>query len=111
MSAYINRKQVNVAGIGVKPWIPLNRWSEPGNYSVVVTVDGSAEYTVQSTVDPVNKPSRNDGIYVCDVENAIGITVDQCFNITSTPLEAIRVEQTLGSGTLTVRVMQNGSGF
>ena len=112
-AAYIRRKQDNSAGIGIKPWIPLNRWSGPGDYSIMTEVTGTVEYTVQTTVDPVNRPDiiPLSDVLVCPVTNAVGLVgpID-CLNINLTPLEAIRIEQTSGTGSVSFRILQNGEG-
>lgn len=108
--AYINVKQENAAGVGIKDWIALNRWSNAGNYTVMTTVSGAATYTLETTIDQLNRFTAAEiaAAEVCPVENAVDQTVDGCFNITATPLEFIRINQTVGAGSVTMRVMQSG---
>ena len=108
MPAYINRKEISTTGISVSRWIPLNRYA-PSNYTIMTKVTGTATYTIESTIDPLNWTRRNTDILACPVENATDLTTNKCLNITETPLEGIRVNQTLGDGTVEIRVMQNGS--
>ena len=112
MSAYIRRTQNNVTGVEAKPWIPVNRWTENGSFSIMTTIVAPVTYTIETTIDPVNRPDEIAlaDVVVCSVENAIGLTADARLNITNTPLEAIRINQTAGAGSVRFKVMQNGSG-
>ena len=107
MSAYINRKQSNSAGVGAKPWVQLNRWDNNANYSLVLKFTGTATVTVEGTLDHINRELET--IEAFDVENAIDLTADAYLNITNTPLEAIRINQTAGAGSVDFHVMQGGS--
>jgi len=111
--AYINRKQTNPTGIGEKDWVPLNRWSNASNYSIVTTVNGIATYTIESTLDQLNRLTLAEiaNVDVCAIENAIDQTTSGCFNVTATPLEAIRIKQTAGTGSVVMHVMQAGEAF
>lgn len=107
MSAPINRKQDNVAGTGAKPWIPLNRWGNDFNYSIVLTFTGAATVTVEGTVDYLNRPNQT--IVPFDIVNAVGVTSDSSINIIGTPLEGLRINQTAGAGSVEFHVMQGGA--
>jgi len=109
--AYINREQINSAGVGAKPWIPVNRWSNSGDYSIFANVTGTATYTLEVTLDQLNRmtPAEIANAKVCPVVEATDQTTDGCFNITSTPLEFIRVNQTAGTGSVDIHIQQNGS--
>lgn len=107
MSAYINRKQTdNVSGVGGKPWIPANRWGFGADFSILVEITGTATVDVEGTLDQIN---RGDIPKVFKIQNATGLTTTTALNITDTPLEAIRVNQLSGTGTVAFHVMQGGS--
>jgi hypothetical protein len=108
--AYINRKQENEAGIGEKPWVPMNRWTNAANYTIVTTVTGAATYTVEVTLDQLNRMSAAEiaAADVCPIENIVDETTNGCFNVTATPAEFIRVNQTAGAGSVTFHAMQSG---
>lgn len=107
MGAYINRNQNNnLPGVGAKAWIPLNRWDNGSNYSLVIGISGTATVTVQGTLDQINRGQTPKAF---DIENAVDLTTSVDLNITDTPLEAIRVNQTAGTGTVEFHVMQGGS--
>ena len=67
----------------------------------------SATVTVEGTLDYINRDSAS--INAFEVENAIDITADAYLNITSTPFEAIRINQTSGTGSVKFHLMQGGS--
>jgi hypothetical protein len=102
MAAYINRKQDNVAGTGAKPWIPLNRWSDNSNLSLVLRFTGAATVDIEATLDQIN---RGDTVTAFTVVNGAAITADTELNITATPLESIRINQTAGAGSVSFHVM------
>jgi hypothetical protein len=106
MSAPINRKQVNTTGTGLKPFVPLNRWGFGADISINIVFSGAATVTLEGTLDHVNREGVTD---VFDIVNGVGITVDTALNITDTPLEAIRINQTAGTGSVTMHVMQGGA--
>lgn len=109
--AYINRDQINVAGVGEKPWIPMNRWSNSADYTIFAKVDGVVTYTIETTVAQLNRmtPAEIAAAKICSVVDATNQVADGCFNITATPVEFIRVNQTLGTGSVDIHVQQNGS--
>lgn len=108
--AYINHNQINGTGTGAKPWIALNRWSNSANYTIFATVNGIATYTLESSIDQLNRltAAQIAAAKVCPVVDAIDQTANGCFNITGTPLEFIRVNQTAGDGSVDIHVMQSG---
>lgn len=111
MASYINRRQENPAGIGEKQWVPVNRWAGPANFTVMTVVDGVATYTLETTIDQLNRdPFNGVAETVCPVVNAIDLTADACLNITNTPSEAFRINQTAGTGSVIMKIMQNGEG-
>ena len=107
MASFINRKQTAVTGVG--DWIPLNRWSKD-DYSIVTTVNGTATYTIEFTLDQVNRAGVLGNEVARPVLNGEDLTASANLNITETPMEAIRVNITAGAGSVDFHVMQNGEG-
>ncbi len=103
MSSPVNRKQSAVTGVG--DWIPLNRWAKD-DLSVVTTANGTVTYNVEFTLDQVNRPGVT-GV-PRPIENGEGLTVDANLNVTLTPMEAVRVNITDGTGSVDFHVMQSG---
>jgi hypothetical protein len=109
--AYINHKQIGTNGPGAKEWIALNRWTNASNYTIFTKINGVVtDYQLESTIDMLNRmtPTEIASATVCPVENATGLTVDGCLNITATPLEFLRVNIIAGTGSVDVHVMQAG---
>lgn len=115
MGAYINVKQVNTLGIGAKPWIPMNRWSTD-HYSLILTVTGTATFDVEGTLKKLNQAASDTDLAagppaasdIFGIANATGLTASAALNIVDTPLEAIRVNQTAGPGSVDFHVAQQG---
>ncbi len=115
MGAYINVKQANSAGIGIKPWIPMNRWGRD-HFSLVLSFIGSATASVEGTLKKLNQASDSTDLAagppvagdVFTITNATDLTSDVALVIVDTPLEAIRINQTAGVGSVDLHVMQQG---
>lgn len=101
--APINRK-ISVFGVGTSEWVPLNRWTD-SDISLLVSVGGTATYTVETTLDRVNRQ----GTIPVPIDHAtlVGQTVGNTGNV-AFPVEAVRVSVTSGTGSVTMHVMQNG---
>ena len=113
MGASINVKQENAAGTGEKPWLTLNRLTTP-DYSLNIIVSGTATFDIQGTLKQLNNatnlpeagtPAAED---IFSIQGLTGLTASTAAKITNTPLEAIRVNQTAGTGSVTLHVMQAG---
>ena len=113
MGASVNVKQVNEAGTGAKDWIILNRQSKP-DYSLNIIITGTVTASIQATLkqqnNPTNEPQAGaaQAEDIFDISGLTGITASQASKIVDTPLEAIRVNQTAGTGSVTLHVMQAG---
>ncbi len=51
--------QVGTNGIASSPWVTFDPWSDPGSVSIGTYVSGTANYTVQQTVDDPNSTSNS----------------------------------------------------
>jgi hypothetical protein len=102
----INRKQSNAndAGTGAKVWIPLDRWSHDSNLSLVLRFTGSATVNIEGTLDQIN---RGDTAIAFTIDGGTAITADNEFSVTAIPMEAIRLNQTAGAGSVSFHVMGN----
>ena len=106
MASPVNVKKT-YTGTGTQVAIPLNRWSRD-NYSVVTDVGATATYTVEGTLDQVNRPDVTPVWF--DITNLVALTADAAEKVTDTPMEAIRMNITANTGDLGLHVMQNGEG-
>lgn len=109
MSAYINRNQINTTGTGEKPWVPLNRWAND-DYTVKLTVNGMATFSLEGTISQINRGESGSEFTLNDESGTpiSGITSTTTYVIAATPLEAIRVNQTAGTGSVDMHIMQSG---
>ena len=106
MAAYVNVKKT-YAGTGAQIAIPLNRWSRD-NYSVVTDLTTTGTYTVQGTLDQVNRLGVTPVWF--DITSLVGLTADSSEKVTDTPLEAIRISIAVNGSGVSFHVMQNGEG-
>ena len=106
MSSPINRKLTGITG--TSDWIPLNRWGRD-DLSIVTTIDsGTPTYTVEFTLDRINQVGVLGSEVARDVVDAVDLTANANLNITATPMEAVRLNITSGTGSMTFHVMQGG---
>ena len=91
-------------------WIILNRWSPP-NHLARITVVGVATYQIEGTMNRLNRGETADEFVLDDASGCAitGFTVSQTFILGQIPLEAIRVNQTDGGGTVNIHIMQQGA--
>ena len=103
----INVKQENEPGTGEKPWIYLNTYAGP-NVTLNFIVNGSATFDVQGTVVNIQRytAQSDDILNLTDLEN---ISTTSAATIAGQPLTALRINQTAGSGSVTVQLQQEAS--
>ncbi len=97
--------QVEVTGVGNGPWIPLDIYQNPFNASLAVEVSGTVTYSVVWTVDDIWNVS--DPTSFAGPANLQGATTSQVGSLTS-PVTAVQLQVTAGTGTATLRVVQAG---
>lgn len=113
MAAYINVRKT-YTGTGAQDAIQLNRWSKD-DYSVIVRLATTGTYTVEGTLDYINRPLDADrqpspAVEWFDITNLAGLSADAAEKITETPLEAIRINIAANATGIDFHVMQNGEG-
>jgi hypothetical protein len=104
MASYVNVKKT-YTGAGNKDAIQLNRWSRD-NYSLKMDVTGTIDFTVQGTLDYVNRSGET--VTWSDIDSLVNLTASSFEKITDSPLEAIRVVINSGAGSVLFHVAQNG---
>ena len=101
---------VTQTGVGTSAGVPVDIYSPNNNKGVFVDVTGTATYTVQVTGDDVFDPLvvpvwlNVDSVANANLTNA---TTDQS-GIIAIPCRAIRVNQTAGTGSSKLTVIQQG---
>lgn len=102
-------------GASVGPWIPLNYDNAQVGISLQCVVTGSATYTIEHTLDNMYPQDAN-GIlnqtvtataFPHGVANLVGATSNQEGNYVL-PVAATRINQTVGTGSVTMTIIQEG---
>lgn len=101
--SYINAKK-NYTTTGAKAAIPLNRWAS-SELSVEVDVGTTGTYTVEGTLDQVNRAGVTPVWFT--ITGMSALTADTAQNIANTPMEAIRINIAVIDSTIDFHVMQN----
>ena len=101
-----NVRKVNSAGVGAKEWLPLNYYAG-SNTTINLIITGTATATVEGTLVDVNRstPTADD---IFDLADFIGITATTAGTLSTQPVAAVRVNQTVGAGSTVLHVLQNG---
>jgi hypothetical protein len=96
---------VTQTGIGVSPGIPVDIYCPSSNKGVAIDMTGTNTVSVQITMDDVFDPAVVPLWLDCGVTNLVGATTDQQGTIV-TPCRAIRLNQTAGTGSTKLTVVQ-----
>lgn len=89
---------------------PMDLGVTPTNISLVAVITGAATYSVQYTLDDVFSPTFDQTTAKWnDVTTMSGIAVDGQGTIVS-PVTGIRLRQTAGAGSVSLRITQAGIG-
>lgn len=95
-------------GTGAQEAIPLNRHG-PQNYSVEVNLASTGTYTVEVTLDQINRPGVNPVWHPVPAITGI-VDTDTFDKIVDTPLEAIRINPSVNASGIDFHIMQNTYG-
>lgn len=109
MAVPVNIKTTMSSGIGEKQWIPLNMWASP-YFTIVVTTSGLVVYDIEATLDKVLTDADATAFIMDDGHNTpiSGQTGNLNLELAHTPVTAIRVNQTSGTGQITLHICQSG---
>lgn len=103
----INRT-ITQTGTGTTDWVPLNRYAGD-DVSLAAFVDGTATYTVEMTLERVNREEYDPAtVRVLDHGTLVGSTGSASGNI-DFPVEAIRLNVTAGTGSVELQIYQGSS--
>ena len=110
MSSPVNVTKALSAGTGAKDWVLLNRWG-PSAYQVSMVLSGAATYDLEGTNSRLN---RGETAIVFKIDDAqftpiTGQTGDKAFELSKAPVEAVRINQTAGAGSVTLYVKLQGA--
>ena len=101
---FVNTKQAFTAGAGAKPWVSVSRYSG-SDYTLNLIVTGTATFDVEGTLVKIEEttPLAED---IFQISGLTAQTASVQAKINGTPLEALRVNQTAGTGSVTMHVNQ-----
>ena len=92
------------SGVGTTAWIALDTYSPLTSLAAVVS-GGAATYTIQHTLDDVLNSTVTPTAF--DHDTLAAQTTSQDGNY-AFPIAGIRINQTVGAGTVTLTVLQAG---
>ena len=96
-------QQVSVTGVATSNWIPMDRFPDPTNISLHVVVGGGCTVSIEYTVGNVFDPTAV--LTAFPVTGMTAVVANTAGNI-AFPIQAIRVNQTVGANTSTLTIMQ-----
>lgn len=91
------------SGIGTSAWIPLDYKQAPFNVGFGVVVNGTITYDIEHTFDDVFDPTVTPTAFKHSTLTAQTTSKDGNY---SAPIRAIRVNNTAGTGSTTVTLLQ-----
>lgn len=100
----------SLTGVGNDVPVPMDLYQRPFNVSIAVTVTGTITYSVQWTLDDVFAPGYNPatGNWFAAAANLTAKSDNEAGSLIS-PVTAIQLITTAGTGTATMRVAQAGA--
>lgn len=99
----MRRQIVALTGTGQSAWIPVNTKQTPFNIGIGCVVSGTITYTIQHTFDDIFDASVTPTAF--DHSTLAGETTNQDGNY-AFPVAAIRINNTSGTGTTTMTLLQ-----
>ena len=94
---------ISKTGTGTSAWIPMDYKQNPFNVGIGVVVSGTVTYTVQHTFDDIFNPNVTPTAF--DHATLAAQTANKDGNY-AFPVRAIRINNTLGTGTTTMTLLQ-----
>lgn len=98
--------RLSVVGVNNSPPVPLDLYQKPFNVSMAVEVTGDVTYSVQWTVDDIWNPAVVP-VWFAAATNLTGATDNQAGSLES-PVTAVRLSVTAGTGSAAFTVLQSG---
>lgn len=109
MATPVNVSKALSAGAGAKDWVVLNRWG-PAAYQISMVLTGAATYDLEGTNSRLNR-GETAVVFKVDDHAHTPITAqtsDMAFHLDTAPIEAVRINQTAGAGSVMLYVKQQG---
>ena len=93
----------SITGVGTSAWIPLDYRQNPFNVGFGVVVNGTITYDIEHTFDDVLQPDTTPTAF--KHASLVAQTANKDGNY-AFPIKAIRINNTAGTGTTTVTLLQ-----
>lgn len=97
---------VSTSGVSISAVLPVNLNVTPINIGLAIVVTGSATYNVEHTYDDPYSATAPVTWFTCPNLAAAQTTTKDTFY--STPIRALRINQTAGAGSTATTVIQAG---
>ncbi len=97
--------KTSVTGVAASTAVPLDIYCPTFNVGLYAVVSGTVTYTVQATGDDVFDSTVTPTWFSVSIAAMVGATANQSGNLTQ-PARAVRINQTAGTGTTTLTVVQ-----
>lgn len=98
---------ISQTGVGNSVPIPADVYQNPTNITLAVEVTGTVTYSVEWTTDDVWNIAAGSLVWTAGPANLQAATTNQVASLVS-PVTAIRLRVTAGTGTAQLRVVQGG---
>ena len=95
----------SITGTGTTAWIPLDYRQNPFNIGFGVVVNGTITYDIEHTFDDVLDPAYAGSATAFKHASLTAQTTNKDGNY-AFPIKAIRINNTAGTGTTTVTLLQ-----
>jgi hypothetical protein len=93
---------ISITGVGQTAWIPVDYTQDPVNISLHAEPAGNT-VTIEYTVDDVMAGAT---AVAYPVTGMSGVTANTAGNV-AFPIQAVRINQTLGAGTSVLKILQS----
>lgn len=94
---------ISLTGTGSSAWVPVDMYQTPFNVGLGVVVNGSVTYTIEHTFDDIFDATVTPTAFPHATLAAQTTNKDGNY---AYPIRAIRISNTLGSGTTTLTILQ-----
>ena len=108
----MRRQTATTTGTNTSNLVVFDQYISPFSVGIGTVVSGPATYTVQFTLDDVNASGYTaaSGQWYSAFDTALVNATNSVISSTITPVTASRINQTAGTGTVTVTYIQAGIG-
>lgn len=99
--------RVQITGVSVSPWAPVDAYTAGAGFGVFIEPGAGATISVEMTPDDVFDTTVTPIAYPCGIAALTGAVANAQGTI-ETPIKALRLNQTVGATTSTMKVVNRG---